>query len=121
MVVAAKVCIRDWSFSVYLHIYVLSGLSFHVTGYHNWHVIPHFYGVPRCNNLEKNWHGLFYQTATSVDIGTGGWTLLETTDHSLHSTRLTVAVVCSQSTLFFDSNIYYLSLCVLLACPSHPH
>lgn len=44
---------------------------------------------------------LGHQTVTFVDIGTG-WTLLETTDHSLHtrSTRLTIAAVCSQSVLF---------------------
>lgn len=45
MVVAAKVRIRDWPSSVCIH--VRSGLSFHVTGYHSWHVISHFHGVPR--------------------------------------------------------------------------
>jgi len=53
MVVAAKVRIRDWPFIVYLYVYLRSGLSFHVTGYHSWHVVPHFHGVPRCNNLER--------------------------------------------------------------------
>ena len=83
MVLAAKVHIRDWSCSVYR--YLLSGLNFHVIGYQSWRKILHIDGVPGSTTWRENCHGLCHQTVTFVDIGTG-WTLLETTDHSLHST-----------------------------------